>query len=79
MPRFYFHLYDDLDAPDEEGVELDDLEAARGWALRNAQFIAAETIKDTGRLVPGHRIDIEDQQGNVFGTVRFSDAVKIEA
>ena len=78
MPRFYFHLYDDLDAPDEEGVELADLETARGYARRNAVFTAGETIKETGRLVADHRIDIEDEQGNVLDTIYFRDAVKIE-
>ena len=78
VPRFYFHLYDDVDAPDPEGVELPDLEAARKYALRNARFTAGETIKETGRLVPDHRIDVEDEQGNVLTTVRFADVVKIE-
>jgi len=37
VPRFYFHLIDDFDAPDEEGVELPDLEAAREHAKGSPQ------------------------------------------
>jgi hypothetical protein len=29
MPRFFFHVHDDLVAQDEEGLELPDLEAAQ--------------------------------------------------
>lgn len=78
MQRFYFHLFNDIDAPDEEGIELLDLKSARAWALYSARFTASETIKEDGHFVPGHRIDIEDEHGNVLDTVRFSDAVKVE-
>ena len=51
MPRYYFHLLNDIDAPDEDGVELPDLDAALRYARRNALFTAAETIKEHGHLV----------------------------
>ncbi len=78
VPRFFFHLYNDVDAPDEEGIELPDLAAARDYALRNARFTAGETVKETGHFVAAHRIDIEDEHGRVLATVRFADAVTIE-
>ena len=78
MPRYYFHLLNDIDAPDEDGVELPDLEAALKYARRNALFTAAESIKEHGHLVRSHRIDIEDAQGTVLGTVRFEDVIAIE-
>ncbi len=78
MPRFYFHLLNDVDAPDEEGVELPDLEAARAHALREARVTFGETAKDLGRVVLHHRIDIEDGQGAVLETVYFRDAVAVE-
>ena len=78
MPRYYFHLYNDVDAPDLDGVDLPDLAAARQWGLRNARFTAAETIKETGRLVPAHRIAIEDEDGKLLDTIYFRDAVSIE-
>lgn len=78
MPRFYFHLHNDMDAPDEEGLNFDDLATARVYTIHLARFTAAEEIKETGRLVPDHRIDIENEQGEVLDTVLFRDAVEIE-
>jgi hypothetical protein len=76
--RFYFHLYNDIDVPDDEGVELADLEAARAHAVRCARVTFAQTAKDEGRVVLHHRIDIEDERGAVLDTVHFRDAVKVE-
>jgi len=78
VPRFYFHLLNDVDAPDEEGKELPDLAAARLHAIQNLRFTAAETIKEQGKLVPGHRIHIEDASGNLLDSVSVAEAVKIE-
>jgi hypothetical protein len=77
MPRYFFHLHNDYDAPDEEGAELPSLEAAKIAALHNARFSAAETIKENGRFVGEHRIDIADGDGNVLDTVYFRDAVQV--
>lgn len=78
MPRFFFHLHNDVDCPDDEGVELPDLEAARVHASRTARFTAGETVKDHGHIVGDHRIDIENGDGQVLDSVYFRDAVKIE-
>ena len=78
MPWFYFHLLNDVDAPDDEGKELPNLEAARDVAKRNARFTAAETLKEQGRLVLSHRIQIEDAERKVLDTVYFSDVLNIE-
>jgi hypothetical protein len=78
MPRFYFHLLNDVDAPDEEGQVLRDLDEAREYARRSVLFTMAETIKEKGHLVKGHRVDIEDEHGNVLDAVYFRDVVSIE-
>jgi hypothetical protein len=78
VPRFYFHLLNDVDAPDEEGKELPDLDAAREQARMNVRFTAGETLKEQGRIVLGHRIEIEDEDGNVLDTVYFSDVLQID-
>jgi hypothetical protein len=78
MPRFYFHLHNDVDAPDPEGKELPDLDAAREAAVRNARFTFAETVKENGRVNLDHRIDIENEGGLVLDTVWFRDVVTIE-
>lgn len=67
-----------MEAIDKEGVELLDLQAARMVALHNARFSAAESIRETGRMVSDHRIEIADEHGHVLDTVYFRDAVKIE-
>lgn len=78
MPRFYFQLYDDVDVPDDEGVELADLESARAYAVKCARVTFAEMAKDEGRVVLHHRIDIEDERRSVLDTVHFRDAVRVE-
>lgn len=78
MPRFYFHLLNDVDAPDTEGKEMPDLDAAREHARRNARFTAAETLKEHGHFVRSHRIQIEDAAGNVLATVHFGDVVTVK-
>jgi hypothetical protein len=77
MPKYYFHLHDDFDSPDVEGVELPDLSAARFCAVHSARFTASETMKALGHFIPSHRIDIEDVHGTVLDSVYFRDAVKI--
>jgi hypothetical protein len=67
-----------MDVRDEEGTELPDLEAARAYAVRLVRVTFAETAKDEGRVVLHHRIDVENEAGQVLATVRFGDAVKVE-
>jgi hypothetical protein len=79
MPRFYFHLCDDMDVPDEEGKELPDLPAARAYAAEHARFELGEIVKREGRITLRDRIHIEDDQHRILETVYFSDVVKIES
>ena len=75
MPRYYFHLHNDVEAPDEEGKEFPDLTAAKAYAIREARILAAEQIKERGDLVLHHRIDIADESGTVLESVRWADVV----
>lgn len=77
MPRFYFHLHNDIDASDEGGKELPDLDAARSCAISMARCEVAEAATRDGRIVLSRRIDIEDENGAVLATVHFRDAVKV--
>lgn len=79
MALFYFHLINDVDAPDDEGKELPDLEAAMEHARRLARFTAAENLKADGKIVLSHRIDVEDDAGKVLGTVTFGDVVSVQS
>ena len=76
MPRFYFHLHDDVDVPDEGGHEMPDLEAARAHAVGMARFEVAEAAK-RGHILLSHRIDLEDEHGNVLAAVQVSEAVEV--
>jgi hypothetical protein len=78
MPMFYFHLHNDVDAPDEEGKDLPDIDAARAHAETSAVFTMAETLKEEGHINLRHHIEIEDEHGKVLATVRFRDVVAIE-
>jgi hypothetical protein len=78
MPRFYFHLHNDVHVPDPEGKELPNLEAALEYAASNALFTMAETLKEQASINLHHHIDIEDERGQVLATVRFKDVAKIE-
>jgi hypothetical protein len=78
MPRFYFHLRNDIDASDEEGVELPDLDAAREKARADARFSLGQTAIDEGKINFEHRIDIADEDGRILDTVWFRDVVKVE-
>ena len=77
MPRFYFHLRNDLEVDDEEGIEIPDLAAAREYALFNARSIAAENVHK-GHLNLSHRIEIADDAQRIVGTVTFRDAITID-
>jgi hypothetical protein len=78
VPRFYFHLYNDIDVPDDEGEDLPDLPAARAYADCQARALVGDMAKQEGRIVLWHRIDIEDSQHKVLDVVHFRDVVRIE-
>ena len=77
MPRYFFHLYDDIDSIDEEGTELPDIAAATKHAITQAKDMAcAEVLK--GHLSLRHRIEVTDEAGMVLLTVRFKDVVEVQ-
>jgi hypothetical protein len=69
MRRFYFHLRagDEL-VPDEEGIDLPDLSAARREAIEAARELLAEAIKDGRPEVPEAFV-IADEEGREIDTV----------
>ena len=79
MPKFYFHLYNDMDVPDFEGVELADLAAARATAIEQARGMIGGMAKADGRIALSHYIDIEDQDERVLDTVIFRDIIRIDS
>jgi hypothetical protein len=77
MPRFFFHLHNDVDTSDEEGKEFPDLASAQKHARGEAVHMAAASITEHQRLFGEHRIDVEDQAGEVLLSVFFRDVVNI--
>ena len=77
MPRYYFHIYDDVIAHDEEGAELPNMAAARLNALVAARELIAEQVK-CGYFVLSHWIDVVDEQGEKVLTLTFGEAVDIK-
>lgn len=78
MPRYFFNLYNDVTALDSEGVELDDLAAAKVQARTGAAQIIAERITAGDRLKPDHRIEVEDETRRVVFILRFRELVAWE-
>jgi hypothetical protein len=50
VPRFFFHLYDDMVARDEEGQELRDEETARIRARVSVRGVASPRVATSGAL-----------------------------
>lgn len=76
MPRFFFHVYDDVETRDEEGRDLPDLAAAEAVALAGARDLMCEQVRQ-GRLTLDHRIDVEDEAGNKLIVLPFKKAVDL--
>ncbi len=77
VPRYFFHVYDDVIANDEEGAELPNIAAARLNALQGARSLIADQVR-RGYFVRSHWIDVVDEQGEKVLTVTFGDAVDIK-
>lgn len=77
MSRYFFHLYNDIIAMDEEGVDLPDRETAHANGIKEAREMMVDTVTD-GRINFSHRIDIADESGAIVDSVMFSEAVKVE-
>ena len=76
MPRFYFHLFNDMVSMDEEGLECADGPMAMKKAMSVAREMAADSVR-SGHLVLSHRIEVADDSGGAVGTVHFGDVVEI--
>jgi hypothetical protein len=76
MPRYYFHIRDDFESMDDEGMEFPTLRAAIDHAVAGVRSLAAETVAE-GHLVCHHRVDIADDAGTILVAVRFDEAIII--
>jgi hypothetical protein len=76
VPRFRFHLYNDVHTVDEEGRQFADFDAARIEAISNARELMASDMQTNGEINLAHWIELEDDAGELV-VVAFSDAVSV--
>lgn len=70
MPRFFFDVQDGAFIPDDEGIELADLRAAR----ISAAELAGALLKDEAESfwhANGWRVDVKDEAGSVLFALHF--------
>ncbi|MFL6785106.1 MAG: DUF6894 family protein [Sphingomicrobium sp.] len=77
VSRYFFHVYSDTVALDDEGQELASLNVAREAAIRAAREFAADEITRSGQVSLRHRIEVEDENGRPLFALPFSAAFKI--
>lgn len=51
MPRYFFHVFNDEQTVDQEGVDLADQEGAMALAAAEARNLAAESVKIHSHLI----------------------------
>jgi hypothetical protein len=76
VPRFFFHVYDTIEALDEEGYCLPDADAARRDAVLSARALICEQVK-LGTVNLSYRIEVVDEAGNTILDLPYSAAVSI--
>jgi hypothetical protein len=77
MPRFFFNVYDDIVALDEEGQELPDAEAAKREAVRGVRSLASAQVLQ-GRLNVDHSVEVQDEDRRQVALIRFGEVVRVE-
>lgn len=77
MPRMFFHLHEcGKVLSDTEGAEVQDLQAARVRAIREARAIMCAEVAE-GRLCLSCRIEVQDERGEAVLAIPFKDAVTV--
>jgi hypothetical protein len=75
VPRFFFDTYDgDRFIPDDEGIELDDLEAAKAEAHKTLPEIARDNLPDGDQRV--FIASVRDEAGQVVMRLALSLVVE---
>ena len=78
MQHYHLNLYNDVVVPDEEGIELPDLPAAKARAIEAVRALIADSVIE-GRLIKlHHRVEIADDGGKVLAVIPFSEVVEFE-
>jgi hypothetical protein len=78
MPRFHIHIFNDVDAIDEDGMELPDLAEAKRQAIRGGRSMMADHLIAGEPIKLFHRIEIADESGEVLAVITFRELITIE-
>jgi uncharacterized protein DUF6894 len=71
MPRYFFNVMNDVKTQDFDGVELPDLDAARGEAQRDIEEIKETHFESIGNDWTAWSIEICDRDGLLLLVVPF--------
>ena len=71
LARYYFHLYNGEALCDDTGEDFVDDTAAREAAVRGIAELIAEQIAGGSRVDLRHRIEIQDDRGNIVCILKF--------
>jgi hypothetical protein len=77
--RYFFHIYDDAETLDQDGMELPSIEAAVAMARQDLGQIVADDLMHAGTLNTASRIDIAAEEGQLLASVRFDDLLESQA
>ena len=76
MPRYFFHIRNDVSTDDREGRELAGPEAARELALESARELVCADIKK-GWLNLDHHIIVAGEDGQTLFSLTFREAFEL--
>jgi hypothetical protein len=75
VPRFFFDIHDGEDfTPDRDGLDLDDLEAAKAEAKRTLPEIVKDQMPDGDRR--DFTVDVKDAAGQIVWRITLSLVVE---
>jgi len=75
MPRFFFDIHDgEKFTPDRQGLDLDDLEAAKAEAKKTLSEIVKDEMPDGNRR--DFTVDVKDVAGQIVWRVTLSLVVE---
>ncbi|TZG25798.1 DUF6894 family protein [Sphingomonas montanisoli] len=75
MPRYFLHLHNGVEIPDDTGRDFRDLAAAKEEAICSGREIIAEHVKLGHPIWLNHHIEIADGDGTVFAAIPFREIV----
>ena len=78
MPRYFFHIFNDVDAIDQDGMELTDLASAKRQAIRGGRSMMADHLIAGRPIKLFHRIEIADEGGKTLAVIPFRELITIE-